>query len=83
VQSVQAWADNPASAPIVCGRASFQIETPAEWDPANFHRGLRLILAGLFKKAFVADNCALIANYAFAAGRPQDRGASPGGWNPG
>ncbi|AEB09839.1 MBOAT family O-acyltransferase [Desulfobacca acetoxidans] len=28
--------------------------------------GLRLILIGLFKKVFVADNCALLANYVFA-----------------
>jgi len=29
------------------------------------HDGLRLILLGLFKKVFVADNCAILANYAF------------------
>ena len=46
-----------------------QFETPAAWDPANFHRGLRLILTGLFKKVYVANNCAMIANYAFAPGR--------------
>jgi D-alanyl-lipoteichoic acid acyltransferase DltB (MBOAT superfamily) len=32
--------------------------------------GCRLILVGLFKKLFVADNCALIANYAFEPGTP-------------
>ena len=31
----------------------------------TFIVGLRLILIGLFKKIFVADNCALLANYAF------------------
>jgi alginate O-acetyltransferase complex protein AlgI len=32
--------------------------------------GCRLILVGLFKKLFVADNCALIANYAFEPDTP-------------
>jgi D-alanyl-lipoteichoic acid acyltransferase DltB (MBOAT superfamily) len=36
----------------------------------HLHRGLRLLLIGLFKKVFVADNCALLANYAFAADTP-------------
>jgi D-alanyl-lipoteichoic acid acyltransferase DltB (MBOAT superfamily) len=31
----------------------------------HLHAGLRHILVGLFKKLFVADNCALLANYAF------------------
>jgi len=44
-----------------------QLQKPATFDPANVHRGLRLILVGLFKKLFVADNCALLANYAFDA----------------
>jgi len=43
-----------------------QFHRAAVWDTASFHRGLRLILIGLFKKVFVADNCALVANYAFA-----------------
>jgi D-alanyl-lipoteichoic acid acyltransferase DltB (MBOAT superfamily) len=42
-----------------------QLAKPAQWDIANFHRGIALILVGLFKKVFVADNCALLANYAF------------------
>ena len=42
-----------------------QLEKPAAFEIANVHRGLRLILTGLFKKVFVADNCALLANYAF------------------
>jgi len=35
-------------------------------DVQNLHSGIALILIGLFKKVFVADNCALLANYAFA-----------------
>jgi D-alanyl-lipoteichoic acid acyltransferase DltB (MBOAT superfamily) len=42
-----------------------QLEKPAQFEIADVHRGLRLILMGLFKKIFVADNCALLANYAF------------------
>jgi D-alanyl-lipoteichoic acid acyltransferase DltB (MBOAT superfamily) len=42
-----------------------QLEKPAQFEIANIHLGLRLILTGLFKKVFVADNCALLANYAF------------------
>ena len=45
-----------------------QFHRAAVWDTANFHRGLKLILIGLFKKVFVGDNCALVANYAFAPG---------------
>ncbi|MEQ2005768.1 MAG: MBOAT family O-acyltransferase [Limisphaerales bacterium] len=33
------------------------------WE--HIHRGLRLLLIGLFKKIFVADNCALLANHVF------------------
>jgi alginate O-acetyltransferase complex protein AlgI len=42
-----------------------QLEKPAKFEIADVHFGLRLILMGLFKKIFVADNCALLANYAF------------------
>lgn len=42
-----------------------QFLKPAAWSIDDFHRGLRLILVGLFKKVFVADNCALLANFAF------------------
>lgn len=42
-----------------------QFQRPVAWLGENFSRGLRLILVGLFKKVFVADNCALLANYAF------------------
>jgi len=47
-----------------------QLQKPVAFDPANLHRGLRLILIGLFKKVFVADNCALLANYTFDARTP-------------
>jgi D-alanyl-lipoteichoic acid acyltransferase DltB (MBOAT superfamily) len=42
-----------------------QFLRPAAWSVEDFHWGLRSILVGLFKKVFVADNCALLANYAF------------------
>ena len=37
------------------------------WLSEDLRRGLRLILVGWFKKVFVADNCAMLANYAFSA----------------
>jgi alginate O-acetyltransferase complex protein AlgI len=43
-----------------------QFQKPVTWSDENFHRGVRLILIGLFKKVFVGDNCALLASYAFA-----------------
>jgi D-alanyl-lipoteichoic acid acyltransferase DltB (MBOAT superfamily) len=43
-----------------------QFQKAASWDVQNLHSGIALILIGLFKKVFVADNCALLANYAFA-----------------
>ena len=36
----------------------------------DLHLGLRLLLVGFFKKLFVANNCALIANYAFSLPAP-------------
>jgi D-alanyl-lipoteichoic acid acyltransferase DltB (MBOAT superfamily) len=42
-----------------------QFLKPAPWEIGHLHTGLRYILVGLFKKVFVADNCALLANYAF------------------
>ena len=42
-----------------------QFVNPRAWTSSDFHLGLRLILVGLFKKIFVADNCAVLANYAF------------------
>ena len=52
-----------------------QLQRPAMWDTTNFHRGCRLLLIGFFKKVFVADNCALLANYAFDPKTPLN-----GGW---
>src|SRR5438552_19061149 len=42
-----------------------QVKKPAPWTTESFHEGARLLLVGFFKKVFVADQCALIANYAF------------------
>ena len=42
-----------------------QFIKPLVWTMTDFHLGVRLILVGLFKKIFVADNCAVLANYAF------------------
>lgn len=42
-----------------------QFLKPAPWEIEYLHTGMRHILVGLFKKVFVADNCALLANYAF------------------
>jgi alginate O-acetyltransferase complex protein AlgI len=44
-----------------------QFSTARLWEPSAMHRGARLLLMGFFKKVFVADNCALLASYAFAA----------------
>jgi len=43
-----------------------QFEKSATWDIGHLHAGLRLILIGVFKKVFVADNCAMVANYVFS-----------------
>ncbi len=42
-----------------------QLETDLKFTAGYLHDGLVLILVGLFKKVFVADNCALLANYVF------------------
>ncbi len=42
-----------------------QVQRPAPWQVEHLHGGLTLLLVGFFKKVFVADNCALLANYAF------------------
>ncbi len=42
-----------------------QFTKAAEFSWEHIHRGLRLLLIGLFKKVFVADNCALLANHVF------------------
>jgi alginate O-acetyltransferase complex protein AlgI len=43
-----------------------QVQRPRSWDPAKAFDGLILILEGLFRKVVIADNCALLANAAFA-----------------
>ena len=45
-----------------------QFTHAARWDWQHLHVGLRLLLIGAFKKVFVADNCALVANYVFNPG---------------
>ena len=47
------------------GRFLPQFESPRIWRMDHLHIGLRLIVTGLFKKIVVADNCAVVANYAF------------------
>ena len=42
-----------------------QLEAEASFSPAYLQDGLRWMLLGFFKKVFVADNCAILANYAF------------------
>ncbi len=43
-----------------------QVQHPREFDSERFFGGLMLILSGLFRKCVIADNCALLANAAFA-----------------
>jgi D-alanyl-lipoteichoic acid acyltransferase DltB (MBOAT superfamily) len=43
-----------------------QTQQPRHWDPNSAFDGIMLILEGLFRKVVIADNCALIANAAFA-----------------
>jgi alginate O-acetyltransferase complex protein AlgI len=49
-----------------------QVEQPRSFMPEHFFNGLALILAGLFRKCVIADNCALLANAAFSGrlGKP-------------
>ena len=42
-----------------------QLETDLKFKAGYVHDGLVLILVGIFKKVFVADNCALLADYVF------------------
>ncbi len=42
-----------------------QLEHDVKFAAGYLHDGLVLILIGLFKKVFVADNCALLAGYVF------------------
>jgi alginate O-acetyltransferase complex protein AlgI len=57
------------SGPIERGRQLIpQLEADRAFQPAYLQDGLSLMLVGFFKKVFVADNCAVLANYAFAPG---------------
>ena len=49
-----------------------QVEQPRLLMPERFFNGLALILAGLFRKCVIADNCALLADAAFSGrlGKP-------------
>ena len=52
--------------PIERGRHLIpQLEQGLKFDETYLQDGLRLMLLGFFKKVFVADNCAILANYAF------------------
>lgn len=54
------------SGPIERGKNLIpQLENMGIFHNSYIHDGLRLILVGLFKKVFVADNCAVVASYAF------------------
>lgn len=57
--------------PIERGRQLLpQLGRPLTFSFDYLAAGLPLILVGYFKKVFVADNCALVANYVFAPGTP-------------
>jgi D-alanyl-lipoteichoic acid acyltransferase DltB (MBOAT superfamily) len=43
-----------------------QVQAPRTFDQSQFFNGLLLILSGLFRKAVIADNCALVADAAFS-----------------
>jgi len=43
-----------------------QVQRPRAWNADKAFDGLLLILEGLFRKVVIADNCALVANAAFA-----------------
>jgi D-alanyl-lipoteichoic acid acyltransferase DltB (MBOAT superfamily) len=47
-----------------------QFETPRHFQSEDLHEASRLLLVGFFKKIFVADNCATLANYAFDPSTP-------------
>jgi alginate O-acetyltransferase complex protein AlgI len=42
-----------------------QLEQGVDFRNSHLQDGLRLMLVGFFKKIFVADNCAILANYVF------------------
>ena len=57
--------------PIERGRQLLpQLERPLTFTRDYLAAGLPLILVGYFKKVFVADNCALVADYVFASETP-------------
>jgi D-alanyl-lipoteichoic acid acyltransferase DltB (MBOAT superfamily) len=57
------------SGPIERGKNLLpQLAQGASFRNAHLQDGLRLMLVGFFKKVFVADNCAILANYAFDPG---------------
>src|SRR4051812_48418326 len=43
-----------------------QVQAPRPLDSERFFSGILLILSGLFRKAVIADNCALLADAAFS-----------------
>ncbi|MGE0448697.1 MAG: MBOAT family protein [Vicinamibacterales bacterium] len=43
-----------------------QVQVPRVFDQERFFNGLMLILSGLFRKAVIADNCALLADAVFS-----------------
>lgn len=42
-----------------------QFMTPRKFRDEDMYEGARLLLSGFFKKVFVADNCAILADYVF------------------
>ncbi len=42
-----------------------QVQNTRRFDPEHVFGGVMLILSGLFRKCFIADNCATLANAAF------------------
>jgi alginate O-acetyltransferase complex protein AlgI len=48
------------------GHLLTQLQQPARFSPEHLHEGARLLLIGYFKKVFVANNCALVADYVFS-----------------
>jgi len=57
--------------PIERGRTLIpQLTSDLRFQAADLHEGLIRILVGFFKKVYVADNCALLANYVFAPATP-------------
>jgi alginate O-acetyltransferase complex protein AlgI len=54
------------SGPIERGKNLIpQLQKGAVFQESHIQDGLRLMLVGFFKKIFVADNCAILANYVF------------------